>query len=329
MMTKRLSIGTAIAVVLLATAAQGDPVQWSENGHFYEVVSESRTWGSARLEAAAMYWGDYKGHLATVTSAEEQAFLEATFGEPFSMAYLGGHQSPNNAPPADKWHWLTGEPWDYTHWAPGEPNDFGGAEYWLNTQPENALYWWNDWGPDDGNLPRFVVEYEPVPSPILSGPVFNPANGHSYYLTAEMPWQDAQDLALTLEGNLVTINDAAEQDWVFSSFSSFGGRFRSLWLGLTDQEVEGEFVWVSGESLTYTNWLGVQPDNAYGTEHYVHMVRPQDGSPSVGGTWNDLASPITPFPNFDPLHGVVEVPFEVVPVEPTTWGRLKARFGDD
>ncbi|MCK4408903.1 MAG: hypothetical protein KAW67_02390 [Candidatus Eisenbacteria sp.] len=327
MITRLLGIGLAAIALLATPIAHADPVQWSGNGHFYDVVAESRTWTSAWTQAASMTWGQYRGHLATVTSAEEQAFLEATFGELLNMSFLGGYQSPTSAPPADKWHWLTGEPWSFTHWASGEPNDVGGPEYWIEVQQIGTTYMWNDWGPNDGVRPRFVVEYELVPSPILTGPILHSGNGHSYYLTAEMSWQSAQELALTLEGDLATINDAGEQEWVFTTFGSFDERYRSLWLGLNDELNEGEFVWVSGEPVTYWNWLwDIIPGDGYGGEDYVHMIRVTEGVSGVEGEWNNLQSPSVSYYNFDPLHGVIEVPFEVVAVEQTTWGRIKAQF---
>jgi hypothetical protein len=120
----------------------------------------------------------------------------------------------------------------------------------------------------------------------------------------------------------VTINDAAEQTWVFATFGSYGGVDRSLWIGLTDAGHEGTFTWVSGEPVTYTNWLPGQPDNAYGDENYAHMMRTGNGFGHPGGLWNDLASPFSPFPQFDPIHGVVEVNTVAAVPEPSAFALL-------
>jgi hypothetical protein len=141
---------------------------------------------------------------------------------------------------------------------------------------------------------------------VIDGPVVNPANGHSYYLLDQSSWQVAEAQAIALGGHLATINDAAEQNWVFSTFGTFGGIDRSLWIGLTDQAQEGTFVWTSGEPLTYTNWIPGQPDNFAGSENWVHMMKGNNGY--VPGEWNDLNSPNVFFPGFEPIQGVVEVP---------------------
>ena len=69
---------------------------------------------------------------------------------------------------------------------------------------------------------------------LLTGPVVNPANNHTYYLLAESPWQAAEAEAVALGGHLATINDQAEQDWMFSNFGYDGGTNHSLWIGFND-----------------------------------------------------------------------------------------------
>lgn len=141
---------------------------------------------------------------------------------------------------------------------------------------------------------------------VLDGPVVNPLNGHSYYLLDPSSWQDAEAQAIALGGHLASINDAAEQNWVFSAFGTFGGVDRGLWIGLSDQASEGNFVWTSGEPLTYTNWIAGQPDNFAGSENWVHLMKGNIGY--VPGEWNDLTSPNVIFSGFEPIQGVVEVP---------------------
>ena len=53
---------------------------------------------------------------------------------------------------------------------------------------------------------------------ILKGPITNQVTGHIYYLLTEDTWGNSQAEALRLGGNLVTINHAEEQNWVFSNF---------------------------------------------------------------------------------------------------------------
>ena len=91
------------------------------NGHTYCLIDDvSLDWESAKVHCEKL-----GGHLATVTSAEEENFLKNLIGEKGTKnSYqLGGY--------ADKigmWHWVTGEKFSYTHWGAGQPDNYLGME---------------------------------------------------------------------------------------------------------------------------------------------------------------------------------------------------------
>jgi hypothetical protein len=143
---------------------------------------------------------------------------------------------------------------------------------------------------------------------ILAGPVYNPVTTHTYFLLTSSDWTDAEAAAVSMGGHLVTINDAAENDWVVSTFSNFGGQPRALWTGLNDAQNEGAFVWSSGEEVTYTHWEIGQPDNGsvyYPSENYT-MIWPSPG-PRSPGYWNDAQNEVNMVDFSFQLYGVVEV----------------------
>ncbi|MDB9535241.1 Calx-beta domain-containing protein, partial [Dolichospermum planctonicum CS-1226] len=109
----------------------------------------------------------------------------------------------------------------------------------------------------------------------------------TYYLTNAGSWTDAQAQAQALGGNLVTINDPTENQFLVTAFGS-----EYFWIGLNDIAAEGNFAWVNGESSKYTNWYYNQPDNS-NNEDYVFM---NYGS----GTWADIS-------NNSLYRGIVEV----------------------
>jgi Ca2+-binding RTX toxin-like protein len=98
-----------------------------------------------------------------------------------------------------------------------------------------------------------------------NSPTFN-YNGKSYLLSSAGTWTQAQAQAVSLGGNLVTVNDAAENQFLVNTFGNL-----NRWIGLTDEVVEGQFKWVNGEAVTYTNWIPGQPDNAGGNQDYVYI----------------------------------------------------------
>jgi hypothetical protein len=144
---------------------------------------------------------------------------------------------------------------------------------------------------------------------IIQGPVVY--EDHTYVLLDTATWTQSEQQAVALGGHLVTINDAAENAWVLDTFVTTPGRSIGLWLGLTDQDVEGTFVWVNGEPVTYTNWRAGEPNN-YLVNDPVHG---EDYGMMYGyGAWNDTDNTGQ---DQAPLHGVVEVVGPVVP-EPAT-----------
>lgn len=107
--------------------------------------------------------------------------------------------------------------------------------------------------------------------------------GRLYLVSTPGNWSKAQAEAQSLGGNLVTINDSAEQQWLAQAF----GTSELLWIGLNDFAQEGIWQWVSGEPVTYQNWADGEPNNSDPAnplgEDYAVMG--WDGS-----RWNDLSN---------------------------------------
>ncbi|NEQ50852.1 MAG: hypothetical protein F6K11_12075 [Leptolyngbya sp. SIO3F4] len=102
-------------------------------------------------------------------------------------------------------------------------------------------------------------------------------NGSLYLLTQDTDWLSAQAQAQLWGGNLVTVNDATEQAWLVDTF----GTSEELWIGFTDETVEGEWQWISGETSTYSFWMSGRPDNYGGIQHYGYL------NADSSGRWND------------------------------------------
>lgn len=160
-----------------------------------------------------------------------------------------------------------------------------------------------------------------MPEPASAVAVFNPANGHYYeYVSVRMTWQAARDAAanasyLGMNGYLATITSAAEQTFIEGLLSSVSLFFTTnIWIGGSDEAVEGEWRWVTGPEAGTMFWLGgrsgssvggayenwqknatgsrTQPDN-HGNEDFVTIeyFRPLPHQPSrtLYG-WNDSAN---------------------------------------
>lgn len=108
--------------------------------------------------------------------------------------------------------------------------------------------------------------------------VVNPANGHAYKKIRCRSLDDARKRANAEGAYLVAINDEAEQKWLSGVF-----RNRLYWIGLSDAETEGEWIWQNGEPLTYINWGQKQrfPRSTLSEEEKDSVVMT-----FVDGTWH-------------------------------------------
>ena len=158
------------------------------------------------------------------------------------------------------------------------------------------------------------------PLTIIAGPITNPANAHIYYLLAPTNWIGAWFNAQRAGGRLVTINDAAENAWVFDTFANYDGVPRNLWLGLRDSAQEGTWVWDSGDPSIYRNWAPGEPDNGGGgNEDYAAMRGPVLSSP---GTWSDVSGDVTNAPVVEKIPLTNPPPVNVAPSiisQPQNW----------
>ncbi len=144
----------------------GSGMPFAGTGHFYEyIASGSISWAGARTAAAARSYFNQQGYLATMTSAQENAFANSKLGG--ATAWLGGSDSVTET----YWMWNAGpeagtvfcrgnsgncvpQGGHYTNWNGGEPNDSDGEDYLQFLAGTSGL--WND---QDSNLTGYVVEY--------------------------------------------------------------------------------------------------------------------------------------------------------------------------
>ncbi|MBJ01952.1 MAG: hypothetical protein CMK00_03680 [Planctomycetes bacterium] len=118
-------------------------------------------------------------------------------------------------------------------------------------------------------------------------PVLNPANGHYYmYISSPLDWAAAEAEAQTLmhqgvPGHLVTVADAAENDFLVNTFG------QRCWIGAFQDygapgysEPSGGWSWVTGEAWTYDSWGSGEPNDYGAGEDWAETW--------ATGDWNDM-----------------------------------------
>jgi len=111
-------------------------------------------------------------------------------------------------------------------------------------------------------------------SPISGFNYMGALNGSAYYFSQNSEkWVDAKVTCENNGGHLVTISSQAEQDFIFNNIDV------AILIGINDEDNNNSLEWVTGESISYTNWKVGQPNtfdmNRYGLLDFW----------TVGGLW--------------------------------------------
>ena len=127
-------------------------------GHSYKIYKGVMDWHTAKTECEKV-----GAHLATVTTAMENAFIGTMIGDDKTKPgfWLGGYRDDDMS---KEWKWVTGEPFTFTNWQrPTENPGYGNGELYLEMWNARLLYQWNDLG--DHNYKKdwiqgYVCEWE-------------------------------------------------------------------------------------------------------------------------------------------------------------------------
>ena len=153
----------AIVAIMLSSAltlpaAAQDAVQWTEaeggNGHWYARAE----FANQDYEGLISYAQSLGGHLASITSAEENIFLSGISADLPDSTLLGARDE-NPSPDICEWTWADGSEWNYTNWAADQPNSCGGEEYVAYYSVASESREWHDMGLNNGSIRWFLIEW--------------------------------------------------------------------------------------------------------------------------------------------------------------------------
>ena len=120
--------------------------------------------------------------------------------------------------------------------------------------------------------------------------VTNSANGHTYkrFDTAST-WQQAKTGCASRGAHLATLTTQQENEFVWTQFVQGSAEAsQGVWLGGTDEQLEGTWRWITGEPWVFQGWNSGEPNDGGGStggEDYLLVAG------VTGGLWNDGGGP--------------------------------------
>jgi len=227
-------------------------------GHIYAAFDEPYSWKEAEALCESM-----GGHLATITSKEENDFIKSM---PLGFSYYIGASDEQTE---GVWKWVTGENFSYSNWAKGQPDNANEEDFGMFYSDGT----WNDSSGVSSLYTGFILEIDDMGTPVSS----ITDNGSVYEIyDVSVPWEIAEAYCEMKGGTLACITSEKEEKTIEQLIDK--GKKINYQLGATDKEEEGNWKWITGESMSYNLWTQGEPNNrssneALGPENYLTFIR--------------------------------------------------------
>ncbi|KAM5158317.1 macrophage mannose receptor 1-like [Mantella aurantiaca] len=242
----------------------------------YKFQKTKMNWDEAREKCKQ---SDYE--LASILESYAASFLRVQldkFKEPFWIGLYSDNKTYN------QYKWSDGWKLNYNKWAPKEPKQKNACVY-FDTDGQ-----WKTASCDEhyASFCKQTSVRPPTEPPQKPGKCLEsssvswiPFRGHCYFLEAEKvyEWGKATINCLQNGGNLVSIEDQHEADFLFGHLVLLSDKARYFWIGAY-RNVEGKWLWIDNTPMDYVNWGDGEPKE----RSYLECVRifSRTGNWSVG-----------------------------------------------
>ncbi|XP_034257720.1 macrophage mannose receptor 1-like [Pantherophis guttatus] len=221
-------------------------------------------------EKARKFCKQHHGDLTTIDSKEENNFLwkYIFYHRRYYNSYIGLILDLDK-----KFSWMDGSPVTYEAWASGEPNFANDDENCV------AMYYYSgDWNDINCGIEKtFICErhnssVRSTAAPTLPATPKGCSEGWLWFNDKcfqmfgfveeeKKNWSDARAHCRNLGGNLASIPSKNVQAFLTVQLKSASG---NTWIGLTDKNWYGHFVWTDGSGVYFTNWAKGSPRSYHG-----------------------------------------------------------------
>jgi len=109
-------------------------------------------------------------------------------------------------------------------------------------------------------------------------------NGRCFlYFGAAQPWALAERNCRAHGGNLASVHSHAEESFVKGLIQRATNGSPETWIGGSDAQYEGLWLWSDGSHFSFSNWCRGEPNNHWGKQHCTQM------NYGGGKCWDDLS----------------------------------------
>ena len=103
-------------------------------------------------------------------------------------------------------------------------------------------------------------------------------------------WQQAEKSCASFGGHLTSIHSREEEQFIINHVVKQTSSY--LWIGGSDEAVEGAWKWTDGSPVDFFNWATSEPNGAYG-ENCLELLKHPDPSRKPPSWWNDYPCSLT------------------------------------
>ncbi|XP_047454431.1 ladderlectin-like isoform X2 [Mugil cephalus] len=103
-------------------------------------------------------------------------------------------------------------------------------------------------------------------------PGWSEYNGRCFiFIPTHMTWARAERNCQSLGGNLTSVRDVFEYHAIQKVIWSSTHAYPPTWIGGSDAQEDGLWLWSDGTPFHYSNWCDGEPDNYFGPQNCMQM----------------------------------------------------------
>lgn len=198
--------------------------------------------------------------------------------------------------------WMDGSPLDYTNWLSGEPSH-DENEHCIESRLADQK--WEDSSCDDGKERGFICQIRKErnrdkfgwPCPKSGFNDFRTIDGETCFLIVEqssVTYTEAEAGCVAKGAHLASLDNRNQTEFIVryadAEFpdSYYKVFYRSMWIGMNSLDMVGEYTWLDGSPVAYTNFYSKKPDDVYKDRCVRHANQWKEDKDKRGSWYYDL-----------------------------------------